>query len=57
MLAYTDEVERDIKVKDETFATLRGFFSEHEIVELTVVIGYYGMVCRFLAALDVEMET
>jgi alkylhydroperoxidase family enzyme len=56
VLAYTDEVERDIKVKDETFAALRGFLSEHEVVELTVAIGYYGMVSRFLVALDVELE-
>ena len=56
VLAYTDEVERDIKVKDETFTTLLGFLSEHAIVELTVVIGYYGMVSRFLIALDVELE-
>lgn len=57
ILAYADEVERDVKVKDETFATLRSFFSEHTIVELTVVIGYYGMVSRFLVALDVELES
>ena len=56
VLAYTDEVERDIKVKDETFTTLLSFLSEHAIVELTVVIGYYGMVSRFLVALDVELE-
>ena len=57
VLAYTDEVERDIKVKDETFATLRGVLGENEVVELTVAIGYYGMVSRFLVALDVELET
>ena len=57
ILTYTDEVERDIKVKDETFANLRGFLSEHAIVELTVTIGYYGMVSRFLIALDVEIES
>lgn len=56
VLAYTDEVERDIKVKDETFARLRSFLSEHAIVELTVAIGFYGMVSRFLVALEVEME-
>jgi len=56
VLAYTDEVERDIRVRDETFDRLRSFLSEHAIVELTVVIGYYGMVSRFLIALDVELE-
>jgi len=56
VLAYADEVERDIRVKDETFARLRSFLSEHAIVELTVAIGYYGMVSRFLVALDIEVE-
>ena len=56
VLAYSDEVERDIKVKDETFARLSGFLGEHAIVELTVVVGYYGMVSRFLVALEVELE-
>ena len=56
VLAYVDEVECDTKVRDDTFTALKGFFSEHAIVELTVVIGYYGMVCRFLVALDVELE-
>jgi alkylhydroperoxidase family enzyme len=56
VLAYTDEVEQDIRVRDETFAALKVFLSEHAIVELTVAIGYYGMVSRFLVALDVELE-
>jgi len=56
VLAYTDEVERDIKVKDETFTALKSFFNDHTIVELTVAIGYYGMVSRFLVALEVELE-
>ena len=56
VLAYTDEVTRDIKVKDETFTRLRSLFSEHTVVELTALIGYYGMVCRILVALEVELE-
>jgi len=55
-LAYTDEVATSIKVKEETFARLQNFFNEHEIVELTVTIGYYGMVCRILVALQIELE-
>ena len=56
VLGYTDEVTQNIKVKDETFTRLRGLFSEHTIVELTTLIGYYGMVCRILVALEVELE-
>ncbi len=54
VLRYTDEVTQEIRVKDETFNKLRDFFSEHAIVELTTVIGYYCMVCRILVALQIE---
>lgn len=56
VLAYTDEVARDIRVRDETFTRLRTFLSEPEIVELTAAIGYYGMACRILVALEVDLE-
>jgi alkylhydroperoxidase family enzyme len=56
VLAYTDAVARDIRVRDETFARLRTFLNEEEIVELTAVIGYYDMACRILVALEVDLE-
>ena len=56
VLAYTDEVVQNVSVKDDTFARLKGFLNEDEIVELTAAIGYYGMVCRILVALQVELE-
>jgi 4-carboxymuconolactone decarboxylase len=56
VLAYTDEVAVRIQVKDETFNELRRFLNEHSIVELTATIGYYGMACRILEALKVDME-
>jgi len=57
VLGYTDEVAGAIRVKDETFARLRGFLSEHAIVELTTAIGYWGMACRILVALEVELDS
>jgi len=56
VLRYTDEVAVNIKVSDETFAQLKKAFSDQQIVELTITIGYYGMVSRFLEALQVELE-
>jgi len=56
VLAYTDEVAWSVSVSDETFASLRSMLSEHAIVELTAAIGYYGMVCRILVALQVDLE-
>lgn len=56
VLRYTDEVAEDVRVKDETFDKLRGFLSEHAIVELTTAIGYWGMAARILVALEVELD-
>jgi 4-carboxymuconolactone decarboxylase len=57
VLRYTDEVTKNIRVKDDTFAAVRNFLSEEGVVELTTAIGYYGMVCRILEALQVELES
>jgi 4-carboxymuconolactone decarboxylase len=57
VLQYTDEVTKNIRVKDVTFAAVRRFLDEEGIVELTATIGYYGMVCRILEALQIELES
>ena len=57
VLAYADEVSRRYRAQDATFAELRGFLDTEQIVELTVVIGFYEMVCRVLEALQIELET
>jgi alkylhydroperoxidase family enzyme len=57
VLKYTDEVARNIKASDGTFNKIAEFLSEKEIVELTVTIGYYGMVCRVLETLEIELES
>ncbi len=56
ILRYTDEETINIRVKDETFAAMREILSEEGIVELTTAIGFYGMVCRILETLQVELE-
>ncbi|UCH52027.1 MAG: carboxymuconolactone decarboxylase family protein [Chloroflexota bacterium] len=56
VLQYTDEVTLNVKVSDSTFADLKKFFDDQAIVKLTTTIGYYGMVCRILVALQIELE-
>jgi len=56
LLAYTDAMTREIDVPDTVFADLRKFFSERQIVELTMLIGAYNMLTRFLKALKVDPE-
>ncbi len=56
-LAYTDAMTRLVQVDDETFAAVREQLSPRQIVELTVTIGFYNMVSRFLVAMAVDLET
>jgi alkylhydroperoxidase family enzyme len=56
VLAYTDEVSRLYRAQDATFAALQGFLDSEQIVELTIAIGFYEMVCRVLEALQIELE-
>jgi hypothetical protein len=56
VLRYTDEMTRNIAVSEGTFRNLKLYFSDKEIVELTLTIGgrgVYNCVSRFLMALDV----
>ncbi|MEV4989969.1 carboxymuconolactone decarboxylase family protein [Pseudarthrobacter sp. LMD1-1-1.1] len=54
VIAYTDEMTRNISVTEATFERLRTWYSESEIVELTATVASYNMVSRFLVALGVE---
>jgi alkylhydroperoxidase family enzyme len=56
LLAYTDAMTRDIDVSDAVFNTLRMHFSERQAVELSMLIGAYNMLTRFLKALKVDPE-
>ncbi len=56
LLAYTEAVTRDIDVPDTVFAEVRQHFSERQVVELTMLIGAYNMLTRFLKALKVDPE-
>jgi alkylhydroperoxidase family enzyme len=56
LLAYVDAVTRDIDVPEEIFSALQSHHSERQIVELTLLIGAYNMLTRFLQALQVDPE-
>ncbi|KZZ86646.1 Carboxymuconolactone decarboxylase [Ascosphaera apis ARSEF 7405] len=54
VMAYTDQMTKQIKVSDKVFAGLgEAGLSDQEIVELTAGVGAYNCVSRFLVALDV----
>ena len=46
----------DIQVPDAIFDGLRPYFTEQQIVELSVLIGTYNMHTRVLQALDIPLE-
>jgi 4-carboxymuconolactone decarboxylase len=56
LLAYTDAMTREISVADAVFAEVRKHFTERQTVELTMLIGAYNMLTRFLKALEVDPE-
>ena len=47
---------RDLDIPDAVFADVRKHFSERQVVELTMLIGAYDMLTRFLKALKVDPE-
>jgi alkylhydroperoxidase family enzyme len=53
-LVYTDEMTRNVQVREETFELVKRVFSEREVVELTATVACYNCVSRFLVALDGE---
>jgi len=55
-MAYCDEMTRDIRVRDATFAAVRQAFDDKEIVEITATVAAYNMVSRFLEAIRIDHE-
>jgi 4-carboxymuconolactone decarboxylase len=56
VLQYVDEVAQNVKVADKTFETLRQYLGERNIVELTLAIGWWGMLARLLVPLEVAVD-
>jgi 4-carboxymuconolactone decarboxylase len=55
-LDYTDAMTTSVRVPDPVFAALREHFDDRQVVELTVTVGAYNLVSRFLVALEVGEE-
>jgi alkylhydroperoxidase family enzyme len=56
VLQYAEEVTREVKVKEETFSALKQYLDEQSIVELTISVGYWGLVARVLVPLQVDLD-
>jgi len=56
VLRYVDEVEKNIRVPDNIFQALRRYLDDRQIVELTLAIGWWGMLSRLFVPLEVELD-
>lgn len=56
VMRFTDDVVTNVRASDATFAPLAARLSHQEMQELTITIGYYMMVSRFLETFDVDIE-
>jgi 4-carboxymuconolactone decarboxylase len=56
VIKFTDEVARNVKGSPATVAQLKKHMGATEIVELTMSIGFWGMVARVLETTEVDLE-
>lgn len=53
---FVTEIVVDVDPSDQTMAEIRKHFSDAHVVEMIMIIGYYMMVARAIAATGVEVE-
>lgn len=56
ILAFTEEVMKDSRPSDETFAAAAEILDHIGLVELTLSIGHWSMVAKVLNTFEVEIE-
>jgi hypothetical protein len=53
---FVDQVFTTTNVDDETFKATKPYFSERELVEITIMVGMYRMLAGFLNTFAIPME-
>lgn len=56
LLRFTDEVVVDGKASEAAFAALTEHYSPEELIETTLLIGFYMMTSRFLQTFDMDLD-
>jgi alkylhydroperoxidase family enzyme len=56
LLAFGREVIDNVRVPDATFAAMRAHFSEQEIVETILTVGFYMMMARLTEATETDLD-
>lgn len=55
-LALADELFQGVRASDAALADVRRHLDDRQVLELVVTIGFYGLVCRVLETLGVDLE-
>jgi alkylhydroperoxidase family enzyme len=56
VLRATDEIVRDGGPSDTTFAELQSHFSNREIVELVLAVGFYMVMARLMISTKIDID-
>ena len=56
LLAFGREVIDNVRVPEPVFSAIRKYFSEQEIVESILAIGFYMTMARLTEATDVDLD-
>lgn len=56
VLRFTDEVVADVRASDRALSDAMAVVGPTGVQELTVAIGYYMMVCRYLETIGIDPE-
>jgi AhpD family alkylhydroperoxidase len=56
IIRATDELHRDKRIGDDTFASLRGELSDRDLVELCLLAGHYEMLAGTINSLGIQRD-
>jgi alkylhydroperoxidase family enzyme len=56
LLRAADELHRDAKISDSTWAQLAEDHDDRALIELAMLVGHYHMVAYALNSLEVELD-
>ena len=56
VLRFTDDVVVNVRALDETFEPLHQRLTPRALQELTVTVGCYMLVCRYLETFGIDIE-
>lgn len=57
VIRFTDDVVENVRASDATWRACAAFLDHRQLAELTLCIGFYMMVSRFLETFEVDMES